>query len=164
MAGGGADHRRVVGAELGGHELEPDAALGAELGGPLAQHGVRGDAAPERDRAPPSALDRPAQLRDELADVDGNMTREVMEETGLDISGLPRGAGYQALSTQGGTVIFRRYHLPFDADEAAERIRAFVARQDEPEIEGPVIIRDARDLPDGLKPHMKPMIDWHFGV
>lgn len=104
----------------------------------------------------------PEDFRDGLADVDGNMMREVMEETGLDISALPRGTGYQALSTQGGTVIFRRYYLPFDADEAAARVRAFVAREAEPEIEGPVIIRNARDLPDGLKPHMKPMIDWHF--
>lgn len=101
-------------------------------------------------------------FHDGLADVDGNMAREVLEETGLDISALPHGAGYHALSMQGGTVIFRRYHLPFNADEAAERIRAFVAREDDPEIEGPVIIRNGRDLPDGLKPHMKALVDWHF--
>ena len=32
----------------------------------------------------------------------------------------------------------------------------------EPEIEEPVVIRNARDLPEGLMPHMQPMIDWHF--
>src|SRR4029079_15407753 len=58
----------VVGAELGRHELEPDAALGAELGGPLAQQGVRRDTATEWHRLPPCGLDRPAQLRDELPD------------------------------------------------------------------------------------------------
>ena len=42
------------------------------------------------------------------------------------------------------------------------RIRDFVASEAEPEIDGPVVIRDARDLPEGLMPHMPPLIDWHF--
>ena len=32
----------------------------------------------------------------------------------------------------------------------------------DPEIVGPVIIRHAADLPEGLSPHMKPLIEWHF--
>ena len=44
----------------------------------------------------------------------------------------------------------------------ASRIRDFVAGESEPEIEEPVVIRNAHDLPDGLMPHMPPMIDWHF--
>jgi hypothetical protein len=59
-------------------------------------------------------------------------------------------------------VIFRRYHETGSADEIAQRISAFVAAEAEPEIEAPVIIRNADDLPDGLMPHMKPLIEWHF--
>ena len=59
-------------------------------------------------------------------------------------------------------MIFRRYFLDANADEIAARIRDFVAGEAEPEIEEPVIIRKANDLPDGLMPHMQPMIDWHF--
>ena len=74
----------------------------------------------------------------------GNMVREVREETGLDISGARRGERHYALSTERGTVIFRRYFLDATADEIASRIRDFVAGESEPEIEGPVIIRNAR--------------------
>ncbi|MER8827033.1 hypothetical protein NKH73_13535 [Mesorhizobium sp. M0938] len=108
----------------------------------------------------------PTDFRDGLVDVDFNMIREVREETGLDLAGVTRGKRYYALSTASGTVIFRRYRAPASADEIAQRISAFVAAEAdsgaEPEIEGPVIIRTAKDLPDGLMPHMKPLIEWHF--
>ncbi|TIT66632.1 MAG: hypothetical protein E5W90_11920 [Mesorhizobium sp.] len=104
----------------------------------------------------------PTDFRDGLVDVDFNMIREVREETGLDLSDARRGVRWHALSTTSGTVIFRRYHVDEAADEIASRIRAFVASEADPEIEGPVIIRHAGDLPDGLSPHMKPLIEWHF--
>lgn len=104
----------------------------------------------------------PEDFPDGVVDAHGNMVREVLEETGLDISGVRRGKRHYALATEKGTVIFRRYFLDGTADEIASRIRDFVAGESEPEIEEPVIIRDARDLPDGLMGHMQPMIEWHF--
>ncbi|AGB45893.1 hypothetical protein Mesau_03530 [Mesorhizobium australicum WSM2073] len=104
----------------------------------------------------------PIDFRDGLVDVDFNMMREVREETGIDLSEARRGVRWHALSTASGTVIFRRYHVDAPADEIARRISAFVATEADPEIEGPVIIRHAGDLPDGLSPHMKPLIEWHF--
>ncbi|TJU95688.1 MAG: hypothetical protein E5Y12_25755 [Mesorhizobium sp.] len=104
----------------------------------------------------------PIDFRDGLVDVDFNMIREVREETGLDLLAARRGVRYHALSMASGTVIFRRYHVTAPADEIARRISAFVAAEADPEIEGPVIIRDAADLPEGLSPHMKPLIEWHF--
>ncbi|TPM38610.1 hypothetical protein [Mesorhizobium sp. B2-3-4] len=104
----------------------------------------------------------PADFRDGLVDVDFNMIREVREETGLDLSDARRGVRWHALSSASGTVIFRRYHVDAPADEIARRIAAFVATEADPEIEGPVIIRHAGDLPDGLSPHMKPLVEWHF--
>jgi 8-oxo-dGTP pyrophosphatase MutT (NUDIX family) len=97
-------------------------------------------------------------------DLHFNMAREVMEETGLDIDAVRQGARFHALSMAEGTVIFRRYHLDEDADEIAGRIREFVAGDADPEIEGPVIIRNAQDLPDGLMPHMKRLVEWHFST
>lgn len=104
----------------------------------------------------------PEDFPDGVVDPHGNMAREVREETGLDIGEVRRGDRHYALATERGTVIFRRYFLDEDADTLAPRIRDFVARETEPEIEEPVIIRNARDLPEGLMPHMQPMIDWHF--
>jgi 8-oxo-dGTP pyrophosphatase MutT (NUDIX family) len=104
----------------------------------------------------------PADFFNGSADVDFNMIREVAEETGLDISAVRRGERCYALSTDRGTVLFRRYYLAEDADAVAQRIEAFVAGEKEAEISGPVIIRAADDLQEGLMPHMKPLIEWHF--
>lgn len=104
----------------------------------------------------------PEDFPDGQVDAHGNMVREVREETGFDISDVRRGDRHYALATERGTVIFRRYHLDLTADEIAARIEKFVAGEEEPEIEGPVIIRNADDLPDGLMSHMKPLIAWHF--
>ncbi|MCX7305453.1 MAG: hypothetical protein NTV73_14140 [Hyphomicrobiales bacterium] len=104
----------------------------------------------------------PEDFPDGCVDPHHNMVREVMEETGLDISTVRRDERHYALATERGTVIFRRYFLDLDADEIASRIRDFVASEPDPEIAGPVVIRDARDLPEGLMPHMPPLIDWHF--
>ncbi|MGX5850482.1 hypothetical protein ACWGTO_25705 [Mesorhizobium sp. PL10] len=104
----------------------------------------------------------PIDFRDGRVDVDFNMIREVREETGLDLTTAARGRRYHALSTSTGTVLFRRYHVDEPASEIARRISAFVATEADPEIEGPVIIRHAADLPEGLAPHMKPLVEWHF--
>ena len=96
-------------------------------------------------------------------DVDLNMVREVREETGLDLAPLDRDPIWHGWSGEAGTVIFRRFRLPMSADTAARRIRDFVSAEEEPEIAGPVIIRSAGDLPDGIKPHMPALVSWHFG-
>lgn len=104
----------------------------------------------------------PEDFPDGVVDAHGNMVREVMEETGLDISDVRREERHYALATDRGTVIFRRYFLDEDAERIAARIRDFVSAESEPEIDGPVVIRSPGDLPSGLMPHMQPMIDWHF--
>lgn len=96
------------------------------------------------------------------ADVDLNMAREVAEETGLDLVPLERDAIHHAWSGEAGTVIFRRYRVPMTADAADRSIRDFIAAEAEPEIEGPVIIRSAADLPAESKPHMAALVSWHF--
>ena len=107
----------------------------------------------------PQDFDAGGQVR-----LDFNMAREVGEETGLDLAVAERLPGFHVLSTTGGTVIVRRYRMPETADVLADRIRAFVAADPDPEISGPVIIRSADDLPEGLMPHMLPLVRWHFGA
>lgn len=97
-----------------------------------------------------------------VADLDFNMRREVLEETGLDIAPLRRDHGYHLHSSEGASVIFRRVFLPDTAETIARRIHDFVAREEDPEIEGPVVIRTGADRPEGVLPHMPALIDWHF--
>ena len=101
-------------------------------------------------------------FRDGICDLDLNMAREVREETGLDISTASQDARYTLFSTGKSTAIFRRYWLDADAAAIEQRISDFVAGEEEPEIEGPVIIRGPHDLPVGLRPHMQAFMQWHF--
>lgn len=104
----------------------------------------------------------PQDFRGGMADIDFNMVREVLEETGLDLAGSARDPHYHLRSSEGASVIFRRYYVPEPAEAVAERIRAFVAAEQEPEIEGPVIVRGPRDLPANTALHIPSMIEWHF--
>jgi 8-oxo-dGTP pyrophosphatase MutT (NUDIX family) len=104
----------------------------------------------------------PEDFRDGLVDLDYNMAREVREETGLELDQARREERCYALSVESGTVIVRCYRAAETADELAERIKRFVADDPDPEIEGPVIIHDMHDLPEGLMPHMRPLVEWHF--
>jgi 8-oxo-dGTP pyrophosphatase MutT (NUDIX family) len=103
-------------------------------------------------------------VRDGQLDVWGNMCRETLEETGLQIGGLPRDPGFRVLSAPNGLAITTRVFLSLTAAEAEERIRDFLAKEREPEIRGPVIIRDTL-IPDvAFAPQMLPLINWHFAT
>lgn len=106
----------------------------------------------------------PGDFRNGQVDLHYNMSREVAEETGLDISDAARAAGFLGYSAAGRTALFRRYDLPEKADDIAGRIRAFVAAEADPEITEPVIIRNTTELPDGLPQHMRAITEWHFGL
>jgi 8-oxo-dGTP pyrophosphatase MutT (NUDIX family) len=106
----------------------------------------------------------PEDFRDGKADIVANMRREVLEETGIDIAGWTHEQSYQILSKVTGTVLFRRYFSELTADELAERIRAHVASESDPEIDGPVIVRSAQGKPDRLAAQMPALIDWHFAT
>lgn len=99
---------------------------------------------------------------DRRMDVAANTHREVFEETGLDLGGLKRDGGFALVRAGTSAVLVRRYFLDQPATAIADRIRAHVAADPDPEIEGPVILRDsATDLP--LSRHMPLVLDWHFG-
>ncbi|OQM77409.1 NUDIX hydrolase [Manganibacter manganicus] len=106
----------------------------------------------------------PDDFVDGRVDAHGNMQREVMEETGLDITCSRREADYHIYSEGGSTVLFRRYWLDEAADPVAAKVAAFVAAENDPEIEGPVIIRGPDPLPEGTMDHMAAIVRWHFGT
>jgi 8-oxo-dGTP pyrophosphatase MutT (NUDIX family) len=103
-------------------------------------------------------------FRDGQVDVAYNMRREVREEIGVDLAEAETEPGrrHYLLSTQSGTVIFRRYRMKPTANELINRINAFLTTQEQPEIAGPVVIHGINDLPDDLAPHMGPLVEWHF--
>lgn len=104
----------------------------------------------------------PHDFADGRLDPQANMTREVREETGLDLASARRDAGWHGWSQDGRTVLMRRHRFAETADALAARITAFVAAEKEPEIDGPVIIRGAGSVPQPTAPHMPPIVAWHF--
>ena len=106
----------------------------------------------------------PLDFRDGQVDIESNMTREVGEETGIDLATATHVEGYHIFSDNGSTVIFRRYHFDRTAEDMAKAIEDFVATEEEPEIDGPVIIRGANPMPDGIMPHMAAIVRWHFST
>jgi hypothetical protein len=65
-------------------------------------------------------------------------------------------------SSRCGPARFRRYLLGEPAEAAADRVRAHVAAEREPEIEGPVVIREGGSMPEHLAEQMPHLIAWHF--
>ena len=106
----------------------------------------------------------PSDFVDGIADVDANMQREVLEETGLALADLPRDAGYRVVRTGQGVVVVRRYALPLTAREIEDRVRSFVAEEERPEIVGPVLVTPATPADPELLPWVRLIVDWHFST
>jgi len=104
----------------------------------------------------------PDDFRDGTADLDANMRREVMEETGLDLAGMRADPTLHALALDSGTAVLRRYVSPLPAAEIVERVAAHVAAEADPEITGAVVIDRPRPAIAGLAAQMPAILDWHF--
>jgi 8-oxo-dGTP pyrophosphatase MutT (NUDIX family) len=106
----------------------------------------------------------PEDFPGETADLDANMRREVLEETGLDLKDFRAEPTMHALSLENGTVVFRRYVAPHSAEELARRIAAHVAAESEPEITGAVVIDGPKPAGLNLSVQMPGILKWHFAT
>lgn len=79
---------------------------------------------------------------DGVCDLDGNMAREVMEETGIDLARAEAGP-FHALHTQSAVTLFRTYRMPETADVLLEQIGQHIAGDPEPEADQVLAIRSA---------------------
>lgn len=104
----------------------------------------------------------PLDVHEGRLDVAHNMRREVGEETGIDLDEASAEPGLHALWRPEGMVIFRRYFFGETSASLAERIVSHVGNSAEPEIDGPVIIREPGTLPENLAAHMSKLVEWHF--
>lgn len=106
----------------------------------------------------------PADFIDGMADVDGNMQREVLEETGLVLADVPRETGYRVVRTRGGVIVLRRYALPRTASEIEDHVRRFVAEEEKPEIVEPVFVSSGSPPDPAVLPWVRQVADWHFAT
>lgn len=104
----------------------------------------------------------PEDIRDGHCYLDGNMAREVLEETGLSLSDAKSVSGFHALHDQGIVTVFRTFHFAETAAELIERIAAHIAGDPDPEIDGALAIRTADPGQHHYPPFMPPILAWVF--
>lgn len=103
-----------------------------------------------------------SDIVDGFVDVDANMRREVMEETGLSLESAkvdPQLRGYR----RGRKVtLFRSFHLDMTADEIFQHIEMHMVVDHEKEIARPVAIWSADRSAYRFNAAMYPLLDWVF--
>jgi 8-oxo-dGTP pyrophosphatase MutT (NUDIX family) len=100
---------------------------------------------------------------DGRCDVDGNMRREVLEETGLDLRDAVADPGYFATHSNRSITILKVFRFPWTAEEMLSRIQAHMLVDEEKEIAGAVAIRSADPTAHNYSAAMPAILAWFFG-
>lgn len=111
--------------------------------------------------SPSGSLD-PADKRGDRLDIDGNMHREVHEETGLDLAAARADATYRILVFGMIVVVVKRYVFDRSAADLIDAVRAHIAASDTPEIDAVLAVDAATPPMAGYQFFTQPMLDWHF--
>ena len=104
----------------------------------------------------------PLDVRDGVCDLDGNMAREVLEETGLALAEAVSVSGFHALQENGVITVLRLYRFGETADALIARIAEHIAEDPEPEIDEALAIRDAAPERHAYLSFMPPILEWVF--
>lgn len=100
---------------------------------------------------------------DGRCDIEGNMRREVLEETGLDLQDAVAGEGYFATQYRRVVTVLRLFRFDLTAEEMIEQIERHMLVAEDKEIAGAVAIRSADHAAHPYNVAMLPVIDWYFG-
>ena len=93
----------------------------------------------------------PGDIRGRTLDLAGSVLRELAEETGLTEVDVTQSPGYTLVRDEGRIACMREVRTRDDCDAVVARVARFVAAENDPEIDGLVPVRDARDLqPDHM--------------
>lgn len=103
-----------------------------------------------------------SDIVDGRCDIEGNMRREVLEETGLDLRAAEPDPVLYASYRSRKMTLLRLFHFCETADELVESINAFARRCDEPEITRAVAIRDGDPTAHRYGLAMLPILGWYF--
>lgn len=96
-------------------------------------------------------------------DLEGNMMREVLEETGLELSSARADEKLFASHRQRRVTVYRRFHFDRTAEDLIADIRAHMAIDDEQEIADVVAIRSNDPAAHNYDVAMLPLLTWIFG-
>lgn len=99
---------------------------------------------------------------DGACDVDINMRREVLEETGLDLDDAVDRSGYFAAHAHNTVTVFRTYRFAMNADAILDSIAAHIAIDPEPEIDRALAIRSSDPDAHDYAFFMPAILKWLF--
>jgi hypothetical protein len=104
----------------------------------------------------------PEDIRDGICDLDGNMAREVLEETGIALGNAGSAPGFHALHDRGVITVFRCYGFAATAAELIGRIADHIAQDPDPEIDEALAIHSADPGLHLYQPFMSTILEWVF--
>jgi 8-oxo-dGTP pyrophosphatase MutT (NUDIX family) len=104
----------------------------------------------------------PSDVVGDRCDLDGNMRREVLEETGLDLGEAKADGVMYASYRPYKLTLLRLYRFEEPAEVLLARIAAFARTAAEQEISQAVAIRSADRSAHRYGPAMLPILDWYF--
>ena len=94
----------------------------------------------------------PGDVRGDSLDLAGSVLRELQEETGLGEADVTQSPGYALVFDEGRVACMKEVRAHADCRAVVERVAQFVAAEKDPEIDGLVPVRDARDFMPGDMP------------
>ncbi|MET0531434.1 MAG: NUDIX hydrolase [Microvirga sp.] len=107
--------------------------------------------------------DRSDMRADGTVDLAGSLTRELVEETGLDESDFEVSEDWIIVQHWPTVAMMRTVTLNVPANEGAERIKQLIARQAEPELKDLRIVRGRNDIDPRTMPRfLQSYFEWEF--
>ena len=89
-------------------------------------------------------------------DLEANMAREVMEETGIDLGAARAAQHFKVFAGQGVLTVFREYRLPLGSEELLASVRAHIAAgKDEEEELAEILTAGPGEMPAGIADHVR---------
>jgi 8-oxo-dGTP pyrophosphatase MutT (NUDIX family) len=100
---------------------------------------------------PGGTPDRDDILPGGVLDIGGNLKRELLEETGLDIAELDAKPGWTMVHDRGFVALMKRIAARCGADELRARVMAHLAKEAQPEFVDMRMLRGPADLDDRMR-------------
>jgi 8-oxo-dGTP pyrophosphatase MutT (NUDIX family) len=152
---------RRAGRAAGAHHLFAMPMICTADGALMAIRMAETTANPGRVYSPAGSLDA-SDVVNGFCDLEGNMRRETLEETGLVLDDMQANPVWRALHVTNGVAVFRVFRSHLTEAEMRKQVMLHVADDPQPEISELVAIRSADPEGHNYSPFMLPALDWFF--
>ncbi|MGV3548725.1 NUDIX hydrolase [Rhizobium sp.] len=154
---------RRLGRVAGGHHLFAMPMILSSDGALIAIRMAETTANPGRVYSPAGSLDG-SDIVGGICDLSGNMRRETLEETGLDLDEMRAEPAWHAVHVANSVALFQVFRNALNEEEIRDRVMRHIADDPDPEISDLLGIRSADPAAHDYAPFMLPALDWLFNT